>query len=88
MCTPGWRSLLYNKILAAYQFHLRFSYSDSAVAQSGEDLQKRGRRSAIEETIVRAGSITFRDVAGLTEAKQALTEAIIMPLHFPQLFTG
>ena len=68
--------------------HILFLLSESARAQNGEDLQKRGRRSAIEETIVHTGSVCFNDVAGLTDAKQALTEAIIMPLHFPQLFTG
>ncbi|XP_041367723.1 vacuolar protein sorting-associated protein 4B-like [Gigantopelta aegis] len=66
----------------------KLSAPESAMAQSSEDLQKRSRQSAIEETIVRAGSIRFSDVAGLTDAKQALTEAIVMPLHFPQLFTG
>ena len=28
------------------------------------------------------------DVAGLEEAKQTLKEAVIMPVQFPQLFSG
>ncbi|KAH3809798.1 hypothetical protein DPMN_138178 [Dreissena polymorpha] len=46
------------------------------------------RRAAIEETIVKKGGLTFQDIAGLHDAKETLTEAIIMPLQFPQLFTG
>ncbi|XP_046326725.2 vacuolar protein sorting-associated protein 4-like isoform X1 [Haliotis rufescens] len=54
----------------------------------GQTSQKRERRSAIEDTILNSRNIKFCDVAGLAEAKQALTEAIIMPLHYPKLFTG
>ena len=47
------------------------------------------RRIAIQETIVKRGVTTkFSDVAGLGEAKQTLKEAIILPVQFPQLFTG
>ena len=49
---------------------------------------KRRRRVAIEDTIVQKGTVKFCDVVGLTNAKQALKEAIIMPLQFPHLFTG
>ncbi|XP_053403562.1 vacuolar protein sorting-associated protein 4B-like isoform X2 [Mercenaria mercenaria] len=52
------------------------------------DKQSVQRRAAIEDTIVGKGGLTFQDIAGLSDAKQALTEAIIMPLQFPQLFTG
>ncbi|WAR27893.1 VPS4B-like protein [Mya arenaria] len=55
---------------------------------SRADNQQPQRRAAIEETIVRKGGITFHDIAGLNEAKEALTEAIVMPLQFPHLFTG
>ncbi|KAK3094666.1 hypothetical protein FSP39_004692 [Pinctada imbricata] len=52
------------------------------------DAQCQNRRSAIEDTIITKGGLTFSDVAGLEDAKQTLREAIIMPLQFPQLFTG
>ena len=46
------------------------------------------RTLAIEDTIVRKGSVTFNEVAGLSKAKQILREAIVMPLQYPHLFTG
>ena len=46
------------------------------------------RKIAIEDTIVEKGSVKFCNVVGLTNAKQALKEAIIMPLQYPHLFTG
>ena len=52
------------------------------------DKEKSARRLAIEDTIIAKGKLTFDDIAGLKEAKQVLKEAIIMPLQFPQLFTG
>lgn len=61
------------------------SRASSSESSSKESEQ---RRAAIEETIVRKGGLTFQDIAGLNEAKEALTEAFIMPLQFPQLFTG
>ena len=60
----------------------------SNASKTDTDPQDQQRRSAIQDTIVNKGGLTFQDIAGLHEAKQALTEAIIMPLHFPQLFTG
>lgn len=32
--------------------------------------------------------VTWDDVAGLHKAKEALKEAVIMPLRFPEIFTG
>ncbi|XP_060594592.1 vacuolar protein sorting-associated protein 4B-like [Ruditapes philippinarum] len=61
--------------------------STSSEGGSG-DKQSIQRKAAIKDTIVGKGGLTFQDIAGLSEAKQALTEAIIMPLQFPQLFTG
>lgn len=46
------------------------------------------RKIAIQDTVIQKGSIKFCDVVGLNDAKQALKEAIIMPLQFPHLFTG
>jgi vacuolar protein-sorting-associated protein 4 len=33
-------------------------------------------------------TLTFADVAGLTGAKEALSEAVIMPIRLPRMFTG
>lgn len=52
------------------------------------DIQKENRISAIENTIITKKQLSFDDIAGLHDAKEALHEAIIMPLKFPHLFTG
>ena len=52
------------------------------------DLYYFRRKIAIEDTIIQKGRVKFADVVGLVDAKQALKEAIIMPLQFPHLFTG
>lgn len=33
-------------------------------------------------------NVSWSDVAGLELAKEALKEAVILPIKFPQLFTG
>ena len=46
------------------------------------------RRIAIEDTIISKGFVKFSDVAGLEEAKNTLSEAIVLPLQYPHFFTG
>lgn len=38
--------------------------------------------------IVTNPNVTFADVVGLEQAKEALKEAVILPVKFPQLFQG
>ena len=38
--------------------------------------------------VVEKPNIKWSDVAGLTAAKEALKEAVILPIKFPHLFTG
>jgi vacuolar protein-sorting-associated protein 4 len=53
----------------------------------GEELEK--MRSALSEAIVtEKPNVRWGDVAGLTGAKDALKEAVILPKKFPQMFTG
>lgn len=55
------------------------------------DKEKVRRLDAIEETIIVPDSsvkVNFDSVAGLGEAKQTLTEAVLFPVMYPQLFTG
>ena len=42
----------------------------------------------IEDTIITSSNVKFSEVAGLEEAKQALREAIILPVMYPHFFTG
>lgn len=44
--------------------------------------------SQLEGAIVETPSVKWNDVAGLEGAKEALKEAVILPIKFPQLFTG
>lgn len=39
-------------------------------------------------SIVSNPNVSFADVVGLEQAKEALKEAVILPVKFPQLFQG
>jgi vacuolar protein-sorting-associated protein 4 len=55
----------------------------------GEDPEQAKLRSGLNSAIVREKpNVKWTDVAGLESAKQALQEAVILPVKFPQFFTG
>lgn len=62
------------------------SASSDHLSQSQEKEEQ--REKAIGETIVRAGEISFDDIAGLEVVKSLLHEAVILPVQYPHLFTG
>ena len=56
---------------------------------NGGDGEDAKLRSGLNSAIIREKpNIKWSDVAGLESAKQALQEAVILPVKFPQFFTG
>ncbi|KAL3752339.1 hypothetical protein ACJRO7_013056 [Eucalyptus globulus] len=57
--------------------------------EGGDDAEKEKLRAGLNSAIVREKpNVKWGDVAGLEGAKQALQEAVILPVKFPQFFTG
>ncbi|KAI3762077.1 hypothetical protein L1987_52500 [Smallanthus sonchifolius] len=55
----------------------------------GEDAEQAKLRSGLNSAIIREKpDVKWNDVAGLQSAKQALQEAVILPVKFPQFFVG
>ncbi|XP_059307715.1 protein SUPPRESSOR OF K(+) TRANSPORT GROWTH DEFECT 1-like isoform X2 [Lycium ferocissimum] len=55
----------------------------------GDDSENVKLRAGLNSAIIREKpNIKWNDVAGLESAKQALQEAVILPVKFPQFFTG
>ncbi|MBA0615364.1 hypothetical protein Godav_015513 [Gossypium davidsonii] len=55
----------------------------------GEDPEQAKLRAGLNSAIIREKpNVKWNDVAGLESAKQALQEAVILPVKFPQFFTG
>ena len=55
----------------------------------GEDAEAKKLRGALQGAILsEKPNVRWEDVAGLENAKEALKEAVILPIKFPHLFTG
>lgn len=55
----------------------------------GDDPEKKKLQGKLEGAIVvEKPKVKWSDVAGLEGAKEALKEAVILPIKFPHLFTG
>jgi len=58
-------------------------------SDDGDDPEKKKMQSKLSDAIVvEKPNIKWDDVAGLEAAKEALKEAVILPIKFPHLFTG
>ncbi|PON82517.1 Spastin [Trema orientale] len=57
--------------------------------KDGEDPEQAKLRAGLDSVIIREKpNVKWGDVAGLESAKHALQEAVILPVKFPQFFTG
>lgn len=62
---------------------------DGGEGGDGEDPEQSKLRAGLNSAIIREKpNVKWNDVAGLESAKQALQEAVILPVKFPQFFTG
>ncbi|XP_042462133.1 protein SUPPRESSOR OF K(+) TRANSPORT GROWTH DEFECT 1-like isoform X3 [Zingiber officinale] len=57
--------------------------------RGGDDTDQAKLRAGLTSAIItEKPNVKWNDVAGLESAKQALQEAVILPVKFPQFFTG
>uniref|UniRef100_A0A915KKZ3 Vesicle-fusing ATPase n=1 Tax=Romanomermis culicivorax TaxID=13658 RepID=A0A915KKZ3_ROMCU len=62
---------------------------DSKDDSDQEDTEKKKFKDKLSEAIVmETPDVRWDDIAGLESAKEALKEAVILPIKFPHLFTG
>ncbi|KAJ7569998.1 hypothetical protein O6H91_01G103000 [Diphasiastrum complanatum] len=62
---------------------------DGGDGGDGEDPEQTKLRAGLNSAIIREKpNVKWNDVAGLESAKAALQEAVILPVKFPQFFTG
>lgn len=64
-------------------------WRDRKEEEESEDPDSKKLRSALAGAILSdKPNVQWEDVAGLESAKEALKEAVILPIKFPHLFTG
>ena len=57
--------------------------------EDGMTREQKEMRRKLEDTLVTpSDELSWKDVAGLEDAKQSLEEAVILPQKFPHMFTG
>lgn len=65
------------------------SKDNSAKADDGEDAETKKMQNALSSAILsEKPNVRWEDIAGLESAKEALKEAVILPIKFPHLFSG
>ena len=62
---------------------------DKEKAEEKKDPEQKKLEDSLSSCIVtEKPNIKWSDVAGLVKAKEALQEAVVLPIRFPQLFVG
>lgn len=70
-------------------YYFREDKKNSSSDEDDEDPEKKKLQSKLEGAIVvEKPHVKWSDVAGLDAAKEALKEAVILPIRFPHLFSG
>lgn len=71
------------------EFRRSMTYLLCRKDEDSEDAEAQRLRNALQGAIVsEKPNVRWEDVAGLDNAKEALNEAVILPIKFPHLFTG
>lgn len=86
------RAILDNEGTSPTNRHVGAAIRPKRENEEGKDKQDPEQaklRAGLDSVIVREKpNVKWTDVAGLESAKQALQEAVILPVKFPQFFTG
>lgn len=62
--------------------------SNNSDSDSGDEQTKKLQESINKAIVVEKPNVKWEDIAGLEGAKEALKEAVILPIKFPHLFKG
>lgn len=85
-------SKLMRNFLFASKYKVNYVSRDDKKSDSdsdSDDPEKKKMKAKLEGAIViEKPKVKWSDVAGLDAAKEALKEAVILPIKFPHLFTG
>lgn len=66
-----------------------FNLNQDSGGESDSDQQNKKLQDSLSKAIVlEKPNVKWSDIAGLENAKEALKEAVILPMRFPHLFSG
>ena len=60
----------------------------SKIKEGGNSEEDKFKNNLTEAIVTEKPNVKWDDVAGLINAKKSLQEAVILPIKFPQIFTG
>lgn len=62
--------------------------NNTSKIKEGNGEEDKLKNNLSEAIITEKPNVKWEDVAGLEQAKKSLQEAVILPIKFPQIFTG